>query len=118
MQRFLEGCQAGLADRSHAHRDRAGRVPAEVERRLAAAHRAHPTWGPKKLPAWLATAEPGTNWPAESTIGEVLRRAGLTQPRAQPKRPAPAAAPVARNALWTIDYAGQSAPGTGCGCAR
>ena len=34
VQRFLEGGQAGLADRSHAHRDRAGRVPAETERRL------------------------------------------------------------------------------------
>ena len=78
-----------------------------MERRLAAARRAHPTWGPKKLLAWLATAEPGTNWLAESTIGEVLRRAGLTQPRAQPKRPAPPAAPVAPNALWTIDYTGQ-----------
>ena len=113
MQRFLEGSQAGLADRSHARRNRAGRVPAEVERRLAAARRAHPTWGPKKLRAWLATAEPGTNWPTESMIGEVLRRAGLTQPRARPKRPAPPAASEVPSALWTIDYTGQFRTGDG-----
>ena len=88
VQRFMEGGLEGLADRSHARRDRAGRVPAEMERRLAAARRAHPTWGPKKLRAWLAQAEPGTEWPTESTIGEVLRRAGLTQPRKRPQRAA------------------------------
>ena len=97
--------------------DRAGCVPAEMERRLAAVRRVHPTWGPKKLRGWLAAAEPGTDWPAESTIGEVLRRAGLTRPRAQPKRPAPTAAPLtapeAPNALWTIDYNGQFRTGDG-----
>ena len=111
VQRFMEGGLEGLADRTHARRDRAGRVPAEMERRLAAARRAHPTWGPKKLRAWLAAAEPGTEWPAESTIGEVLRRAGLTQPRKRPQRPAPTGVPPvgadAPNALWTIDYKGQ-----------
>ena len=72
-----------------------------------------PTWGPKKLRAWLAAAEPGTDWSAESTIGEVLRRAGLTQPRAQPKRTAPPAAAEVPNALWTIDYKGQFRTGDG-----
>ena len=37
VQRFMEGGLEGLADRTHARRDRAGRVPAEMERRLAAA---------------------------------------------------------------------------------
>ena len=114
VQRFLAGGVAALEDRSHARQDRAGRVPAEMERRLRAARRVHPTWGPKKLRAWLAAAEPGTDWPAESTIGEVLRRAGLTQPRAQPKRPAARpAAPEVPNALWTIDYKGQFRTGDG-----
>ena len=111
IQRFLEGGVEGLADRTHARRDRAGRVPAEMERRLAAVRRAHPTWGPKKLRAWLGETEPGTAWPAESTIGEVLRRAGLTQPRKRPRRGAPTGPPPvgadAPNALWTIDYKGQ-----------
>ena len=110
VQRFLAGGVAALEDRSHARQDRAGRVPVEMERRLTAASRVHPTWGPKKLRAWLAAVEPGTDWPAESTIGEVLRPAGLTQPRAQPKRPAAAEVP---NALWTIDYKGQFRTGDG-----
>ena len=44
IQRFLAGGVAGLAERTRARRDRAGRVPAEMERRLAAARRAHPMW--------------------------------------------------------------------------
>ena len=84
-----------------------------MERRLAAARRAHPIWRPKKLRVWLAAAEPGTDWPAESTIGEVLRRAGLTQPKRPAPTAAPPAAPEAPNALWTIDYKGQFRTGDG-----
>ena len=113
MQRFLAGGPAALEDRSHAREDRAERVPVEMERRLTAVHRAHPTCGPKKLRAWMAMAKPSTDWSAEPTIGEVLQRAGLTHSRAQPKRPVPPAAPEVPNALWTIDYTGQFRTGDG-----
>ena len=36
VQRLMEGGLEGMADRSHTRRDRAGRVPAEIERRPAA----------------------------------------------------------------------------------
>ena len=71
-----------------------------------------PELGPKKLRAWLAEREPTTDWPAESTIGEALRRAGLTQPRS--RHPAgPLRAPEGSNALRTIDYKGQFRTGDG-----
>ena len=61
VQRFLASGVPVLEDRTHACRDQAVRVPAEIARRLTAASRMHPTWGPKKLRAWLA-ADPGTDW--------------------------------------------------------
>ena len=81
VQRYKDCGFDGLADRSHARRDRAGRIPEEMERLLVAVRRAHPTWGPKKLRGWLTETVPGASWPAASTIGAVLRRTGMTQPR-------------------------------------
>lgn len=117
VRRYLEGGWAGLADRSHARRDGAGRIAADIERRLVATRREHPTWGPKKLRAWLMEREPNTAWPAESTIGEALRRAGLTRPQARSRRLAapsdPSRGASEPNAVWTIDYKGQFRTGDG-----
>lgn len=41
----------------------------------------HPHWGPVKLRAWLQRTEPEIDWPAASTMGEILRRHGLAVPR-------------------------------------
>jgi hypothetical protein len=41
--------------------------------------RGHPRWGPKKLRAVLSDREPRRAWPAASTMGDLLRRAGLSQ---------------------------------------
>ena len=43
--------------------------------------RAHPSWGPRKLRAKLLERAPAQGWPAPSTIGELLRRQGLSEPR-------------------------------------
>ena len=68
----------GLTERSrapHAH----GRAMAE-DRRIAVRtlRRAHPRWGPKKLRAVLTARAPATVWPAASTLGDLLRREGLS----------------------------------------
>src|SRR4051812_1144095 len=36
-----------------------------------------PTWGPRKLRAYLSEERPGTARPAASTIGDLLKRHGL-----------------------------------------
>jgi len=54
------------------------KVPDELEDLLVATRKARPTWGPKKLRAWLLHRRPDIELPAPSTIGEVLRRRGMT----------------------------------------
>jgi len=68
----------------------------------------------------LAAAHPQIAWPAESTIGEVLKRAGLTHPRKPRVRTPPYARPfasvAAANQTWCADFKGhfRTADGTRC----
>ena len=48
---------------------------------IVACRQAHPTWGPKKLLAYLARRQPDLALPACSTAGAILKRHRLTQPR-------------------------------------
>ena len=86
-------------------------MPESLERGIVAARREHPSWGPKTLRAWWQAREPGTPWPAASTMGEALRRAGLVKPRRRVRRVGagwgPLRDPQRANAVWTIDYKGQ-----------
>jgi len=111
--RFDSGGVAALADRSHAPLHQPYAVDEAVAQRLLQMRRQHPTWGPRKLLAWLQAHDRPTAWPAASTIGEILRRHGLVRAR---RRRASAAAehgqvelvqPVAPNDLWCTDFKGQ-----------
>jgi transposase InsO family protein len=88
-----------------------------VAERLILARQAHPTWGPKKLVAWLRDQEPGGSWPAPSTAGDLLDRAGLVRRRQQRRQTAPWSQPFARaeqaNDLWCIDLKGWFRTGNG-----
>jgi hypothetical protein len=53
---------------------------------------AHPTWGPRKVRAYLQTNEPGVDWPAASSIGDLFTAENLTVPRKRRRR-VPASAP-------------------------
>jgi transposase InsO family protein len=110
---------AGLADRSRVPKQFPGRVSEEVVALIVAArHRWH--WGPRKLRVKLAAAHPKIAWPAQSTIGAVLKRAGLTHARkARVKTPPygqPFAAVEDANQTWCADYKGhfRTADGTRC----
>ncbi len=121
VERFRQGGVPNLEDRSHVAHRQPRRIADSLERRLIEARRKHPSWGPKKLRAWLELREPETSWPAASTIGEALKRAGLVQGRKRPRRlaetgAAPLAEPETSNELWTIDYKGQFRTGDGRLC--
>ena len=114
----LEGT-AGLADRSRAPHSSPNRVPeAVIERIVEARHRWQ--WGPRKLRVKLTQAHPDIAWPAESTIGEVLKRAGLTHRRKPRVRTPPYAQPFASvdeaNQTWCADFKGwfRTSDGTRC----
>lgn len=120
LERFRQGGWPALEDRSHAAQTQPRRIAETLERRVVEARRRHPSWGPKKLRAWLGRREPETFWPAASTIGEALKRAGLVSKRRRTRRlaaePNPLREPQRANELWTIDYKGQFRTGDGALC--
>lgn len=110
---------AGLADRSRAPHGSPTRLSDEVVGHIVAA-RERWKWGPRKLRVKLAAAHPSVDWPAESTIGEVLKRAGLTHPRKRRVRTPPQSLPFASveaaNQTWCADFKGwfRTTDGTRC----
>ena len=119
LERYQAEGMAGLADRSRAPRHVPGRVSDEVVAHIVAArHRWH--WGPRKLRIKLAAAHPEIGWPAESTIGEVLKRAGLAHPRKARVRTPPYRTPFASvqaaNQTWCADFKGHFRTGDGTRC--
>jgi transposase InsO family protein len=110
---------AGLADRSRKPQHCPGKLSDEVVAAIIAArHRWN--WGPRKLRVKLAVANPRIGWPAESTIGEVLKRAGLTHRRRPRVRTPPYAQPFAAvdaaNQTWCADFKGWFRTGDGTRC--
>jgi putative transposase len=120
VERYEVDPEHGLAERPrapHAH----GRAMADKLRAtVLALRRAHPRWGPKKLRATLTAREPATGWPAASTIGDLLRREGLSQPRRRARYIVPLTQPLAAahapNDVWCADFKGwfRTADGTRC----
>ena len=77
---------------------------------IIATRKRFPHFGPKKIEAWLGAKQPSQVWPAASTIGDILTRAGLVEPRPRSRRPiaqGEIVSPVtAANDEWAIDFKG------------
>lgn len=124
LARFAAEGERGLDDRQPI----AHRFPHQLARPVAdailAVRTQHPTWGPRKLRAYLAATRSGPRWPAASTIGELLARHGLVQqhrrPGGGPPRWAPLDQPLtpahAPNDVWTTDFKGEFRLGSGGYC--
>ena len=110
VERFQSYSWEGLGDWSRAPRRHPNRTLRAVAERVIAARRVHPTWGPKKLMAWLRDLEPEMSWPAPSTAGEILDRAGVVVRRKRRRHAAPWSEPFAAaespNDVWSIDFKG------------
>jgi transposase InsO family protein len=109
-----------FADRSHAVRGCPHRTPEALIADIVRVRRRFTHFGPKKVRAWLLREQPGTAWPAASTIGDILKREGLVESRprrrrrlAQPPAMVQAQAP---NDEWAIDFKGwvRTKDGTRC----
>ena len=100
----------GLQDRSHAPRHHPFAVREETERRIVALRAEHPRWGPRKLKARLQMIDEQMQWPAASTIGELLHRHGLVVPRRRrvvtPAHVSPFVTCAGPNDTWCIDFKG------------
>lgn len=115
LERYHAGGRPALGDQSRAPHHCPHRVSADLVALLCAARQKHTTWGPRTLLAWLAPRHPEipkTAWPAVSTAGDVLQRAGLVQRRRRRRDRAPQASTrppgaTAPNDIWTADFKGE-----------
>lgn len=119
VRRYEREGPAGLQARSRAPK-RSGRAMApDAAEAIVALRCEWPRWGPKKLRAYLRETRPEVHWPAASTIGDLLKRAGLVDSRRRRGRIAltrPFARVGAANDLWTIDFKGWFCTGEGRRC--
>jgi transposase InsO family protein len=111
----------GLKDRSRTPQRCPHGTSSEISEKLLELRRSHPTWGPRKLLAWLSKREPETVWPAASTVGGILKRHGLIEERNRTRRPwppsgCPSVQAEAANQVWTCDFKGQFRTGDGRLC--
>jgi len=115
----LEGAK-GLQERSRAPHHHGRATPAELVVELIEARKRKPYWGPKKLLAMLGKEHPDWLWPAASTVADILRREGLSEPRRRRRRALtveqPFIAVAAANDAWCIDFKGwfRTDDGTRC----
>jgi putative transposase len=110
----------GLRDQSRASDGHPNEVLEEVAQEVLNLRRQHPHWGPLKLRARLERVAPEIVWPAASTIGEMLKRAGLTVPRKHRRKATPSQSPLshatAANQVWCADFKGWFRCGDGRRC--
>jgi len=108
-RREQEGA-AGIQERSRAPRHHRNQTPGWMEEIIVELRRKHGRWGARKLKAYLNIQRGETVWPAASTMGELLRREGLTVPRRKRRRAPPYSQPLAGaeepNMVWCVDFKG------------
>jgi putative transposase len=120
LERYRAEGAAGLTDRSRARQTQAHAIAPDTAAAMRALREQHPRWGPHKLLAWLHAHHPEQSWPAASTLGDLLRREGLSEPRRhrvrEPSGQSPLAAPTAANDCWSADFKGWFRTGDGVRC--
>lgn len=120
LNRFRAQGPAGLAERSRAPHVVPWAITQAQAEAIVSLRRQHPSWGPKKLRVKLLRRAPEQHWPALSTIGDLLQRAGLSQRRKRRRRVTPmlGAVPpiVAPNEVWCVDFKGWFRTGDGATC--
>lgn len=121
LERYAADGLQGLAVRSHRPHQFPQRTDAAVEALILAERRLHRTWGPKKLHKVLEVKHGLESPPARSTIGEILRRHGLSVDRR--RKPGMYVAlndgltvPTRPNHVWTVDFKGWFLLGNGQRC--
>ena len=120
INRYKEVGPEGLLDLSRKPHGCSHATSEEVENAILALRSKHPSWGARKLKARLEKVKPLVSWPAASTFGNILNRAGLTNPKQKVRRTTPYSEPftevTAPNQLWCMDFKGYFSTGDGTRC--
>ncbi len=113
LQRYCKEGLTGLQDRSRAPLHCPHRTPEAIVDGLIEARRQHPHWGAGTLGNWLRRRQPEVKWPAASTAQQILKQAGLIEPkRRRRRRQGPPPSPlqlgeVAPHEVLTADFKGE-----------
>jgi putative transposase len=110
LRRYRSDGVAGLVEVNRAPQRHPNQTAAELERAVLELREAHSRWGPRKLKRILERDQPGRRWPATSTMGEIVKRAGLVVPRKKRRKTPPYSEPLAHavesNRVWCTDFKG------------
>jgi transposase len=87
INRYNETGPEGLVDLSRRPHSCSHATLEPIENAIFALRAKHPSWGARKLKARLEMLQPDVIWPAASTFGNILSRAGLTSPQKRENAP-------------------------------
>ena len=108
--RYVSEGVDGLFDRSRAPQHHPEAISGDLVAMILSVRDTHPSWGPRKILAWLSSHRPGTSWPSASSIGRILVRHGRIVPQVHRRRTAPYGQPFQRcrqaNDVWCADFKG------------
>ena len=108
-RRYRAEGAAGLVDRSRRPQTSPDRTPPAIEDAVLAVREQHPSWGGRKIKAFLAR-QGQDGLPSPSTITRILDRHGrLEEPAASRQGPYQRFEAAAPNDLWQIDFKGHFA---------
>jgi transposase InsO family protein len=109
-KRRQSGDPAWFEERSHAPLQCRQTTDGAIAEQVMAVRRRFPYMGPRKILAVLERETPETVWPAASTIGGILKRAGLVTPVKRRRRPLdqrrPCTPATKANDEWSTDFKG------------
>ena len=118
--RFQEEGRGGLEERSRAPQRSPQAIGKKTAQAIVAERQKHPNWGARKIRESLKRREPATDWPAASSIGELLTREGLITGRRSRRKTPPYSEPLAHaggaNQVWCADFKGWFYCGDGERC--
>ena len=111
IERYKREGEKAVQEKSHACHNHPNKTQEPIKQRIIELKHIYPKWGPDKLRNWLQRNAPDINWPAISTVGDILKKNGLVQARRYRKHVPAHSAPFlecdAPNVVWSADFKGQ-----------
>lgn len=111
IRRYKASGIEGLRDLSRAPLQHPNATSTEIIEIIKETKLKRQRWGPKKILFWLNGQYPEKEWPAASTVGEILKREGLVRKRNRRNRTPAYTEPFKEcnesNQVWSADYKGR-----------
>jgi len=109
LNRYKTQSLFGLEEQTRRPHHSPARTPETIEQKIIQARKRKPSWGGRKIRAWLLNQQE-KNIPAASTITDILNRHGLIEKRDhKPLSPLQRFEHEAPNDLWQADFKGHFA---------